>query len=203
MDVVQQTYKENDIRVRFIEDENAAFYALKDGNEYYLCVRILIHKMDGEGKVKNHIGTYFKEFKSSVTSVLYNQFVKDFLEDPEYREKYHVEGEKWEDIISFTTKRGVNKKCQVQIERLNKRNTKSLKFKDFIKLRTYGMDGYSRLKYDHLAVEVSVFDLNLIEQTFEKEKDILTALRWTGRGLKVEHAIRKVKTDLEIQANIK
>jgi len=203
MKYVYQVYTKGDIQIQFKEDEQAALYALKDQEEYFLCVRILVHSVEKNGKKKALIGEYFKEFQSKVTSVPYHNFVKKFLEDPDYRKQYHVDGKEWEGQLQFTSEKGVNKRCQRQIESLNKRKVEKLKFKDFANLKTYGMDDFSRMKYEKLADIVEEPNLQTIEQSFEDEKQRLITLRWVGRGLKVKHAVRKVKTDLEIQANMR
>lgn len=202
MKYVEQKYKKDNIQVQFKEDEDAAFYAFKDGDEYFLCVKVLIHELDENGK-KQFIGRYFREFKSKVTSVSYNKFVQQFLENPEYREEFHTNGKKWNGIIPFQSKKGVNQKCENQIKRLNQTDMGKLKFRDFAGLKTYGIDGFSRVKYEKLAELVEDKDVKTIEQSFDDEKLVVNTLRWVARGLIIEHAIRKVKTDLEIQQNMR
>lgn len=52
MKYVEQRYKNGNIQIQFTEDEDAAFYALKDGEEYFLCVEIKIHELNENGKKK-------------------------------------------------------------------------------------------------------------------------------------------------------
>ncbi|GAB6552849.1 hypothetical protein bcgnr5378_06080 [Bacillus cereus] len=202
MKYVEQKYQKNDIQVRFTEDEDAAFYKWKDGDTYYLCIKILVHSLDANGN-RRFKGRYFREFEEKVTSISYNKFVQNFLEDPEFREQYHTDGEKWTGIIAFKTEKGVNQKCESQIRRLNKTDVGKLKFKDFAGLKTFGLDGFSRAKYEKLMEIVEDEDMKMIEQAFADEKLVVNALRWTARGLAVGHAVRKVKTDLEIQQNMR
>ncbi|MCU7667617.1 hypothetical protein [Bacillus thuringiensis] len=202
MRYVEQKYKKDSIQVQFKEDEDAAFYALKDRVPYFLCVQVLVHELDENGK-KKFLGRYFREFQEKVSSVSYNKFIQKFLEDPKYREQYHSDGGKWSGTIPFKTEKGVNQKCESQIKRLNKTDAGKLKFKDFTSLKTFGLDGFSRAKYEKLAELVEDKDVKMIEQTFSDEKLVVNALRWTARGLAVGHAVRKVKTDLEVQQNMK
>ncbi|PGP18668.1 hypothetical protein COA01_23280 [Bacillus cereus] len=202
MKYVEQKYKKDNIQVQFTEDEDAAFYALKDGEEYFLCVAIKIHELDENGK-KKFLGRYFREFEQKVSSVSYNKFVQKFLTDPTYREEFHTDGEKWTGIIEFKTEKGVNQKCLHQIQRINSGNMKRLNFKDFANLKTYGLDSFSRVKLDKLLEIVPQADANLVNQAFQEEKHVVATLRWIARGLKTEHAIRKTKTDLEIQNNMR
>ena len=47
-------------------------------------------------------------------------------------------------------------------------------------------------------------DIELAKLAFEyDEKSMLSALRWRCRGLLIDDAIRKVKTDLEVASNIR
>lgn len=203
MKYVEQKYKKDNIQVQFTEDEDAALYAFKDGEEYFLCVKILIHELNENGK-KKFLGRYFQEFKQKVSSVSYNKFVQKFLEDPAYREEFYSDGERWTGVIAFKTEKGVNQKCLHQIQRINSKNANKLNFKDFANLKSFGLDGFSRMKYEKLAEIVEDKDVKMVEQTFpDDEKLVVNTLRWAARGLTVGHAIRKVKTDLEIQANMR
>lgn len=189
---IDQTYQQEDITVKFRENESAALYALKDREPYYLCVDILIHKE------KTMIARYAYEFEKEVTALSYASFVKKFLENPDFRTPIVVEG-KWEGMISYQTESGVNKKCVQYILRLNQK--RNLKFKDFANLKTFGRDSFSKKKKEDLLSYVSEEELQSIKENFEEDKQIVTCLRWIGRGLILQHAIRKVKTDLEIQSN--
>lgn len=189
---IDQTYQQGDITVKFRENEAAALYALKDREPYFLCVDILVHKE------KTMIARYAYEFEKEVTALSYASFVKKFLENPDFRIPLIVEG-KWNGIIPYQTESGVNQKCEQYILRLNQK--RNLKFKDFANLKTFGRDSFSNKKKENLLSYVSKDALQSIEEHFEDEKQIVTCLRWIGRGLILQHAIRKVKTDLEIQQN--
>lgn len=202
MKYVEQKYKKGNIQVQFTEDEDAALYSFKEGEEYFLCVEIKIHELNENGK-KKFLGRYYKEFQEKVTSIAYNKFVQKFLEDESYREQYHTDGEKWSGTIAFTSSTGVNQKCENQIRRLNGKNVNKLNFKDFAGLKTFGLDSYSRMKLDKLVEIVPQSDVNVVQQEFQEEKHVISTLRWTARGLKTTHAVRKVKTDLEIQKNMR
>lgn len=202
MKYVEQKYKKDNIQVQFTEDEDAALYCFKDGEEYFLCVEIKIHELNENGK-KKFLGRYYKEFQEKVTSIAYNKFVQKFLEDPVYREQYHTDGEKWSGTIAFKSSTGVNQKCENQIRRLNGKNVNKLNFKDFAGLKTFGLDNYSRMKLDKLVEIVPQSDVSVVQQEFQEEKHVISTLRWVGRGLKVTHAVRKIKTDLEIQKNMR
>lgn len=191
-----QTFTQDAIKVTFRENDSAALYALKDGDDYFLCVDIIISH---GGK---NISQYFKEFDKPVTSNHYSAFVKKFLENRTYRQAFLEEGElPWEGVIPFQTNDGVNKKCRQVIEQLN--NKKKPKFTDFVRLKTYGSDSFSRMKIEKLKDYISESSLQLIEAELEDGKIQLNAIRWVARGLQTNLAIRKVKTDQEVRQNMR
>jgi len=89
----------------------------------------------------------------------------------------------------------------MQIENLISKPMEELRFKDFASLKVGKCDKFTRLRLPALQDMVSVHTFEAISTTFESEKDQATCLRWHLRGLCVEKAIRKVKTDLEIGRN--
>lgn len=92
--------------------------------------------------------------------------------------------------------RSVKDACKNQIKRLN-RNPKPA-FKDFANLKTGGIDGWSRMKGPEKIASAEICEL--LQNHFEKEQVILI-LRWWGRGLRLDYAIRKVFVDMEISEN--
>lgn len=81
------------------------------------------------------------------------------------------------------------------------------KFGDFIKLKTSGMDKYSRASVDKLAeIAAQRFGPDTIEWLqsatggFDEEYG-KTALRWVARGLPPDMALKKVSVDMEVRAN--
>lgn len=76
-----------------------------------------------------------------------------------------------------------------------------LRFRDFMSLKS-GYDKFSRLKHNAL---ISLVDNEVVEKVTEEcQGDIATidkTIRWILRGLPLDKAIRKVKTDLEVAEN--
>lgn len=194
---VKQAYKHQNTKVTFKENEEEALYCLKDGDPYYLAVDITIVR---DGVLYSR---YFRSFDKEVNALRYQNFIKKFLEDPSYRESFLVDSyPKWEGIIRYTSdKEGVkiNKKCENAIHRLMK--NKNPKFKDFLELKTFGMDGFSRMSKEHLSPMIAPEEIARIKGEFEDDKLVLEAMRWKARGLSSDYAIRKVKTNLEITKN--
>ncbi len=75
-----------------------------------------------------------------------------------------------------------------------------LRFKDFAKLRS-GRDQFSAMRITALQGAVSFADREQIELAFAEPCDQSKAYRWILRGLPLDKAIRKVRTDQEITAN--
>lgn len=95
---------------------------------------------------------------------------------------------------------GTNKECRKAIKAFYSKSKHG--FKDFAKLKTYGLDCYSRLKKDDLDKYVQDNSLEVIKETFEDdEKAYCAAVRWCMRGLIGDDAVHKVLVDKEISEN--
>lgn len=86
----------------------------------------------------------------------------------------------------------IHPECAKAIRRLIQ--IKNPKFQDFEQLRTFGNDVYSAMGWEELQKYINESTVQIVE-IFEDEANILSALRWVGRGLPVSLAIRKVKVD--------
>jgi hypothetical protein len=72
-----------------------------------------------------------------------------------------------------------------------------LRFRHFASLKVGGRDQYTPLKLAQLKLLVS--DSDIVDVALDHdEKAVASCLRWILRGLPIEKAIRKVRTDLEI-----
>jgi hypothetical protein len=198
---MEQTYKSENYIVKVKEDEDAYFYALKDGEKLSYALKIIVYTNKG-GKQGKEVARYAEQWDEEISSNSINKFIKDILEKPEYREGYLIDGDGFNEVVKFSDDTGVNIKCKQAIDAFYKKNASKRKFKDYAGLKTYGIDKYSRMKLEKIAEILSQKDIDTVSLSFkDDEKSILTALRWCCRGLKVDDAIRKVKTDLEISAN--
>ena len=187
-------YKQEDTIVTFKDDEYALFYALKDGIEIIAAIEVVV-KVNGK-----KIATYHKEFEDSFNNRHYSEFIKKFLEVPDYRDRFSTDGS-WNGTIAFSNDTGVNKECEKQINRLNRNGNP--KFKDYSALKTHGLDKFSRMKVSVLVERIGKERIKIIQEELEDEKERLSAMRWIGRGLRMDHAIRKIKTDRQIRQNKK
>jgi len=76
-----------------------------------------------------------------------------------------------------------------------------LRFQDFMRLKVGGRDEYSGLRLDQLKQLVP--EHLKVAEAIEDEAAIASCLRWMLRGLPLDKAIRKVRTDLEVAENAK
>lgn len=197
---IQQTYRNDEVEVQVTEDEQAYFYAMKDGEEVGYCLTIQVVDL----KTKDCLNEYFIQLPVGANMGAYHQFIKKFLTQPKFREEYRNDDKEkgWEGVISLEVDdKGVDQRCERQIQRLN--GSKNLHFKDFMNLKTFGRDKVSSMKREKLVEELSSSDVSLVEQELDGEKQQVAALRWIYRGLNPKLAIRKVLTDLEIANNMR
>ncbi|MDF2884829.1 MAG: hypothetical protein K0R54_5399 [Clostridiaceae bacterium] len=149
------------------------------------------------------IASYVKDFHKIIMEIHFNNFVKKFLTNPEYRRSCLISGE-WNEIINIEDinyKSEIDDLCKKTIIILNNAGTK--KFKDFTNLKTYGKDKFSYMKYEELKLLIDINDIKKIEDIFHDKHLVITAMKWVARGLTAENSIRKVKTDLTIDNNNK
>lgn len=78
---------------------------------------------------------------------------------------------------------------------------KSLRFRDYVRLKVGGRDEFSGIGLDQLKALVP--EHQMVADTFQGEAAIASCLRWMMRGLPLDKAIRKVRTDLEVAENAK
>lgn len=92
----------------------------------------------------------------------------------------------------------VSYKCKESILRFYGKEKRL--FSDFVQLRTYGRDRYSRLPFDKLQAYADEMNLNI---DFKGDKKMYAScIRWIMRGLRPADAIRKVEIDAEVAAKL-
>lgn len=192
---VYQRYATKTLVVKIKEDKDL-YKKLKNEGEEVFCTLSFIIK---EPKVENIIAKYSYVFKDEVQVNDINLFIKNFLEDINFRKKNAtlIEGEECNEVFDFTNSEGTNIECFNQITKLN--HQKDVSKQDLMVLRTNGMDKYSNMSLNIIEefIETSVM------KYFNKELNnnninILKACRWYMRGLKKELCVKKVKVDLTL-----
>jgi len=95
----------------------------------------------------------------------------------------------------------VNPDCANKIHEINLKSKPS--FSDFSGLRVGGKDFWSVQSFDVLKFYFGAYICNYVISNIADETSAASALRWYGRGLRMEHAIRKIYVDIEINNNRK
>lgn len=74
-------------------------------------------------------------------------------------------------------------------------------FKDYMALKTFGLDGWSRKSLREL-IEITGEDIyNAVKDYLPDDKLAASCLKWYGRGLSLSDSIRKILVDAEVSAN--
>lgn len=178
----------------FSEDEDAYFQMLKDFDDFRTIIKVIV--TDNNNK---YMATYMKQFGAKVNDGIIHNFINHFMEFENDRHNYLLDG------INITEKYQnkdiVNKKCRDMINRLQKKKMSQLRFKDFMNLKTFGRDSVSSMKESDLIALINPNDIKIIQDENLPKEFQLMAYRWIVRGLQVNYAIRKVKTDMEVREN--
>jgi hypothetical protein len=190
-EINERTKEMEKLRILIKVDSKLSLYSLKDGSDVPVYV-IDVFEEQGRRTERYYVKREF-DTKS------FNSFIKLFLTDPVYRNSLEKD-ENFEKesiwMIDYQAENGVSKSCFKSIQRLNKSNPESLKFKDFVKLNTGGLDKFSKMKEQDLIERIRDEDIKAIEKELSaSETGRMKALRWVARGLRVDLAIRKVNTD--------
>lgn len=93
--------------------------------------------------------------------------------------------------------KSINSKCKDAIQKMNDNPKPS--FKDFCNLKTGGLDDWSNVSDFDGLVSNEVQDI--VKKHIPGKVRAKACLRWYGRGLRLDYAIRKVLVDAEVAAN--
>ena len=91
----------------------------------------------------------------------------------------------------------INPSCR---EGIRKFENSRKNFKDYMRLKTGGMDGWSRTG-NNLLLETAGEEACRELEKYLDRKGILSCLRWHGRGLSLKDSVRKVLVDQEVSLN--
>ena len=172
--------------------EDAYLRAFKDGNIYALILFVTAKK-DGEV-----VATYEKTWENASGSTA-EQFVAKFCQDAKCRAKCQTSGEPINDVLEKPDVL-VNPACAKKIAWLNSKPSSKLRFRDFAELKTYGRDKVSGMKWEALKDLLPADQLEKLTVQIGQERT-LQVLRWVKRGLNPDHAVHKVRVDMEIAQN--
>ena len=183
-------YRDQNILVRFKEDEYEMIDAHKNGKPYFFAADITVYQ---NGDL---FATYFRRFEKKVTPVYYQQFIKKFLSSPEYRDDFLISPLKWEGVINHENAKGVNDKCANRIHTLNRLEVVTMQ--ELMTLKTWGLDKFSQMRERQLYGLLTPAQMATLMNEIKDAKIRLDACRWLGRGLREDLAIEKARQDAQI-----
>lgn len=150
------------------------------------CIKLVIEDEDTKSGFAGSKGQVLY-----VNILGYDQFRQTFLndcKDSPHRMEIHIPD--GVDAYYQGEKRQVNDSCRKRIEFLNSLDETAVR--DFIAVKTNGVDGWSRSKISDIADEDTV---RFLEQYFDMREDILGVLKWYARGMRLDFAIKKTLID--------
>lgn len=161
------------------------YFAMTEANHAKL-IKLRIEDEATKNPITQKQGTYLfanitglDQFKTSFLSENEKSPHKMIIEIPDRISAYYT-GEK----------KPVNASCKKQIDFINSLDEASVK--DFSAVKTNGKDGWSLLKISSFEDE----DLIRFVSMFVSDRaNILSALKWYGRGMRLDLAIKKVLID--------
>ena len=198
---IYQRYVSNSLVVKIKEDREL-YQKLKEVDKEVYCALSFVIKVHQKDTI---IAKYSYVFEKEVDLNEINLFIKNFLEDINFRKEKTtlVEGEECNELFDFTNSDGTNIECFNQITKLN--HQKDVAKVDLMNLRTNGMDKYSEMNLDTIEEFIDTHIMQYFYRELKNNSSILKACRWYLRGLKKELCVKKIKIDLSIlkeKANI-
>ena len=174
-------------------NSQAYLYALKDGEQYEFIMEITAFDKNDVS-----VASYERTWETANPSVI-ERFIDKFCQDAKFRAKFQYDGEPIDAVLEKNESL-IHPKCAKMIADLNKKDGESTRFRDFVALRTYGQDKISRMKFDVLKDLLPEEEIAELKENYGDD-NTLKILRWIKRGLKVDHAIHKVRVDMEVAQN--
>ena len=115
---VYQRYLTKTLVVKIKEDKDMYMELRKEGKNAYCALSIIIK----EPKVEEIVSRYSYVFMDEVDLNTINEYIKNFLENIEFRKANStlVEGIECNEVFNFTNESGTNIQCYNQIIKLNK-----------------------------------------------------------------------------------
>lgn len=191
----QKRKVKNFLFVFYEADDSAYIHAIQ--NQIPCGFILYIDAIDSKQICVAH---YERIWEERPNPVHLENFIQKFSKEGDYRDSYRVNGMKIIEDFQIGKQDGIDPRTYRAIQRINFAPPHTLVFRDFASLKTYGKDSVSRMKMEELQAEVTPAELAEIKEQVPPEK-VLLVLRWVKRGLRLDHAIHKVKCDMEISRN--
>ena len=174
---VYQRYLTKTLVVKIKEDKDMYMELRKEGKNAYCALSIIIK----EPKVEEIISRYSYVFMDEVELNTINEYIKNFLEDPEFRKTNStlVEGIECNEVFNFTNESGTNTELSL--------------------LRTNGIDKFSKMSLDLIEEYIEPSIIQYFNKELKTKSNIVKACRWYMRGLKKELCVDRVKLEIELK----
>ena len=134
--------------------------------------------------VKGHSGDAYNDKADELAKTGAGILEETFAEDAEVKEPAK-KGKKTKDLPGIGE--GINPRCEKAIRLFRKK--RNPRFKDFVELKSYGQDKYSRLKEEGLILILGEDVCEEIRGKVNEPEGYLPALRWAARGVVPEPGI--------------
>lgn len=102
-------------------------------------------------------------------------------------------------VFGTPSKVGINENCRRGLTQFFRQKKHS--FSDFMHLKTFGLDDFSRMKEPELTVLLGNENCRAVKAAINHEESYVAALRWAARGLCPDDAAHKVNVDMEVKQN--
>lgn len=122
----------------------------------------------------------------------YDQFRQSFLTDSKNSpHRLNIEIPDGIDAYYGGDKRDVNNSCEKHIDFIN--SLDEVAVRDYIAIKTGGIDGWSRCGISGITEDERL--LEFLGKYFSGRDDMLAALKWYARGMRLDLAVKKVLID--------
>lgn len=149
--------------------------------------------------VKGHSGDKYNDKADELAKTGAMIFVKEDIVEEMVAEENAASSKEKRESTSLEIETGANEKCRKAIAKFKKKCNP--RFRDFVELKTYGQDKYSRLKEEKLKDILGEDVCKEIREKVNTPEGYMPALKWAARGLSAEDAAHKANVDLDVSKN--
>ena len=201
-EIIDQAAKKKDLDLRWVKGHNGDEYNERCDALATMAIQDKASWEVDEGyeKKKEKWRDFFEKTENAISNsqkggaMAFHIMIPEDIADPEPDITDHR---------AYAVEHDINAGCAKGIKEFYIYGSRS--FKDYMKLKTLGIDSVSRMKKEALEEKCADggYASKVIFAHIADEKDALSALRWHVRGLTIRDSIRKVLVDMEVRENYK
>lgn len=198
--IIDQAAKKKDLDLRWVKGHNGNEYNERCDALATMAIQDAAAWETDEGyeKKQEKWRDFFEKTESAIPNsqkggaMAFRIMIPEDIADPEPDITDHS---------AYAVEHDINAGCAKGIKEFYIYGSRS--FKDYMKLKTLGIDSVSRMKKEALEEKCADggYASKVIFAHIADEKDALSALRWHVRGLTIRDSIRKVLVDMEVREN--